>query len=242
MSFYGERLERMGFSKYENGLPCLFVGLYFQSDYDQFMNHCGRRYIFWNGSDIIRAIQKQDWHKNISSSTVTHACHNDRAQARLASIGVNATIEPTLFANPERYKVSFTPSPTPHIYTRMARDREEEYGLYRTIEIAERLPNYTFHIYGDVDKCGPDNMVFHGKVEEEQMDSETDSMQGCLRSMPLGGRGQIGVKAILRGQYFVEEFDVDKAYTKLIEIKDKTEPTRETIPNLNVWINKLAGN
>jgi hypothetical protein len=236
MKFYGERLIKMGFAPYENGVPCLFLGLYFPEDYEKLMNHCGRRYIFWNGSDVLRVAQKPGWHNNLRSSTITHACHNEQLRGELETMKIKATIEPTLFGDVNSYPVSYVPGPPWRVYMNCRVGREAEYGLPEAVRMFAGLTDYELHVYGNCEKEWGANIIYHGEVPEEQMDDETASMQGCLRLNKHDGLSQIVIKSILRGQYPVLNEQMLK------DLAGKTGPNTETIPNLNVWIHKLAGN
>lgn len=234
MKFYGEALERMGFARYENGTPCLFLGLYFQADYDRLFNHCGRRFIFWNGSDVLRTIQNPAWHDQLRSSTITHACHNEQLRGELESIGVKATVEPTFFADEAEYAGRRRQAiGRPEFYMTSHPGRDAEYGVPEAVQMFARHPEAELHVFGGGDDFGGDNVTYHGTVGESEWDGLTDGMRGCVRLNRHDGLSQIVVKAILRGHYPVYD---EPGLTKALAA---TEPNSEVVPRLNEWISKV---
>jgi len=190
MSFFGERaIKHLGFKSYQpnldNDKPTLFF-LYFAQDYNAFIGHKGKRYVFWNGSDVLRMLDSPLWVKMIKENPATHACHNLQLQMELKTVGVDAVIRPIFFGDINDYPVSYTPpKDLPHIYMTTHQGRHQEYG----VNIVSGLHEFAhFHIYD-------------GSTPEEVMDAQIKDMHSCLRLNHHDGLSQTLIKSILMGHY-----------------------------------------
>jgi hypothetical protein len=210
MSFFGERLQRIhDFSKYNPQTDIhssvMFLGLYFQEDYDLFKKHKGKISVFWNGSDVLRLLANQSWQQTLKSKPdVVHFCHNQQLQDELASIGIQASVHPIFFGDVANYEPSFKPTNNPQVYTVSHPGRNDEYGVPTVLKAAHDLPDFGFHIYGvdkEDDVESVPNVKFHGLVDEQIMDREIANFQGCIRLNKHDGFSQTVMKSILFAQY-----------------------------------------
>jgi hypothetical protein len=204
-TFGNAMIKHHGFEPYDKELdifkPTFFEGLYFEEDYDTLIKHVGAKVVFWNGSDISRLLVTPAWRKKLDGLQVKHYCHNKEDAIRLKDAGIEAIVRPLFFGNLDDYPVSYQQSDRPQVFLNAHPGREEEYNVPLALEIAKEMPQITFHYYG-LDGYGEPlpNVIFHGIMSEEQMDSEIKRYQGCLKLHP-SGISQIVVKAGLMGQY-----------------------------------------
>jgi len=217
MKFFGERAEKiLGFEKYDPikdlYMPVLFSGLYFPEDYEVFKNHQGKKAIFWNGSDVQILAQNLHYQNIIRSfPKITHACHNSRLQSELFQLDILTDVRPIFFGNIDDYHVSYEQKANPEVYMIAHPGREKEYGVDEVKEIAQRLPNIKFHIYGIRGK-NTNNIIFHGQVPEIQMDQEIKNFQSCLRLNQHDGFSQTVMKSLLLGQYPITKIPYEETY------------------------------
>jgi len=200
MKFYGDKLP---FDKYTSiKARTFFLGLYFIQDYVAFYKHEGERVVFWNGSDVSRLLRNPAWLNYIQQGQpATHYCHNKQLQDELLIVGIHAEIMPVFFG----YKEDYLPclpaeSPAPvKCFMGAHPGREEEYGVPVVLNIADKMPEAEFHIYGVESKKQFSNVIFHGQVPEEQMDEDMKEYHVCLRLNHHDGLSQIVCKSILMG-------------------------------------------
>ena len=203
-------LKRYGVQEYiwwrDFRKPVVFFGLYRPKDYLKLFWHRGERTIVWCGSDIFYA----GWlFKLIQKIKARHICENHLQQAilRMALRGIEPEIRYNFYGDPNKYPVSFKPSKTPHVWlcSHSHYGAEKQSGLNIIEDIAKKLPEFTFHIYGFwptiYQKMRNKNVIFHGNVSEEQMDEEIKNYQAGLRLHQFDGFSEIIAKSILCGQY-----------------------------------------
>lgn len=208
MKFYGERIERMGFGKYKDTEPALFMGLYFDQDYQAFKNHIGAKYVFWNGSDVSRLLSMPRWQEILQDNLATHICHNNQLAEELKGVGIEALVEPIFFADINDYQISFKPKEHLEVYINAHSGREDEYGVPMVIQAADKLPNVKFFIYG-VDGVDRDNVKYMGWLEEEEADKQMSKHHICLRLNTHDGLSQLIIKAGLWGHYVITVQDME---------------------------------
>jgi len=219
MKTFGEKLKMERYNpETDRGKPVFFQGLYFEEDYQIFLNHKGFKWVFWNGSDVLRMLNNQNWIDIIKSfPNIKHTCHNKQLQDELKSIHIDAEIKPIFFGDITKYPISYRQSNKPQVYMTCNESREEEYGIPQVLEKAKILPNIKFHIYG-INGQNTNNVIYHGWVKEEQMDKEIKNFQGCIRIIKHDGFSQTVMKSILMGQYIIKDLE------ELQFLKDKKEP------------------
>jgi len=221
MSFYGDKIK---LSKYNNQEDTtLFLGLYFDADYNVFKNHRGKRIIFWNGSDVTRMLRSSNRIGIIRSIKAEHYCHNEQLQKELKSKGINAEITPIFFGDKKDYQISYKHSDNPKVFICAHPGREMEYGIPTVIELSKELSGIEFHIYG-VDGDGVNNVFYHGQIEESVMDKQIQNYQACLRLNKHDGVSQIVLKSKMMGLYPIISCDKGIIKKELLELKNKIEP------------------
>jgi hypothetical protein len=237
MKHFGERMvEDMNFKRYnpetDKDKEVFFQGLYFEQDYRAFIEHKGRKILYWNGSDILRMLQIPKWKQIIQSTPARHLCHSYWQQEVLRRIGLEVEIYPIFFGNLEDFEVCFKPSKKPQVYMTSHDGRGEEYGVDRIERVAPKVPDVTFHIYGEENSTDNDNVIYHGWVDEEIMNEEIKEYQGAVK----GGSNGISVtliKSSMMGQYPISYEKIeglwhapdDKNFIKqLNRLKDMKEP------------------
>jgi len=229
MKTFGEKIKMPRYnSQTDIYSPVFFQGLYFEEDYQTFLNHKGIKQVFWNGSDVLRMLYNPNWIEIIRTFKTEHTCHNKQLQDELASVGIRARIKPIFFSEIEKYPLSYVYSETPQVYMTCNDGREEEYGVNQVLEIAEETPDIKFHIFG-INGQNTDNVIYHGWVEEDEMINLIKNFQSCLRRNKHDGFSQTVMKSILMGQYpIVYNFinGVWQAQTKE-ELKEKLKLLKE---------------
>lgn len=131
----------------------------------------------------------------------THYVENKEEQKELSVFGINAAIRPSFFNDITKYKVTFKPSLQPHVWLTCHTGREKEYGVDIIERIAKDLPNHTFHIYGIKGFSVNNNVIYHDKVSEEQLDNDIKNYHSALRLNSFDGFAESVAKSILLGQY-----------------------------------------
>ena len=79
-------------------------------------------------------------------------------------------------------------------------NREEEYGFGLATRLAEKLPEFTFHLYGAGYRGKVGNIIIHGQVPEKDFNEEIKNYQIALRSNLHDGFSEILAKGVLLGQ------------------------------------------
>ncbi len=249
MKFYGERLRKMGFEEYNPTRPTLFLGLYFDEDYRIFRDHLGKRYVFWNGSDVTRMLSVRQWRTIVQGTDAVHICHNEQLRKELAIAGIDALVEPIFFGDINSYKPSFKSREQLEVYVNAHKMREDEYGIPMVIQAAKRLPDIKFFIYGIDDKSNLKNVRYMGKLEEELADKKMSKHHVCLRLNHHDGLSQLVIKAGLWEHYVlmikkmkntIQVRDVLDLVEKLEVLKSTREPQRGLRPWLISKLNRFT--
>jgi len=238
MSFYGDKIK---LDKYANRKDTtLFLGLYFDNDYNIFKNHEGKRIIFWNGSDVIRMLRSSNRISIVTGADAKHYCHNEQLQKELKSKGINAEIAALFFGEKRDYPISYKQSDNPKVFMCAHPAREAEYGIPMAIELAKELPEIEFHIYGIAGNT-ENNLIYHGQIEESEMDKQIKNYQGCLRFNKHDGVSQIVLKSKMMGLYPIISTDKEFVKKELLALKNKLEPykTEEHFYDIDEFIIKI---
>ena len=201
--------------------PTLFVGMYHWGDIIRFILQFGKKKVFFCGSDI----KKIPWWFSLISTNTKYYCENDIEQEVLMKKGIYAEVLPMIFTEFES-KNCLKPSKKIHVYLTMHEGREEEYGMDVINTISRKLPDITFHIYGQ--KFPPlielvesltsklslkfTNVIFHGKVHEEQFNKEIRNYHCALRLNEFDGFSETVAKSILLGQYPITKIKYPKLW------------------------------
>jgi len=227
----------------------LFFGLYIKWDFDAYWMHEGKKTVFWCGSDIINVQQNWEWQRRVRLfPEAKHYCENEVEQKELAEIGIESEIVQSFLDDIDKFPVSFKPTDKPHIFMSGHPNREEEYGFSLAMRLAERLPDFTFHLYGAGQRGKFKNIIIHGQVPEKDFNEEIKNYHCGLRPNDHDGFSEIVAKSVLMGQYpisfipykniwtFKDEDDLVKQLEKLKTIR---KPNKE---GRNYWrknINKF---
>lgn len=239
MSFYGDKVPLKLYDNNEE--DTLFIGLYFQEDYNTFINHTGKKVIFWNGSDVLRLLYNPDWQAIIKNDKkTTHYCHNTQLHSELMSMGIDSHIIPLFFGDKGKYTLSYEPSDPLHFYMSAHPGREEEYGVPIFIELASFYPDIKFHIYG-VKGESRANITFHGQIPEQQMDEETKRYHLCLRMNKHDGESQIVIKSRLMGLHVIIETTLSSIIQRITttDFGGPGEFERDSVTDIHEFIEKI---
>lgn len=229
--------------------PTVFLGLYHEGDWLRFLVHRGPRLAFWCGGDILRLKEKPFWQSLVRSAKADHVCENEVEKLALQTMGINARIRPILFFDDiDTYKVTFKPSKKPHVWITGHPGRAREYGVDVIEEIADQVPEITFHVFGQdkrpvfiPDKCDLgawklkklDNIRYHGWVSTEEMEKIAKKCQAGIRLNDFDGCPHVVTKGILWGQYpiskipypYVDSYETTEDLVRLLKkLKNKTKP------------------
>jgi len=240
MKFYGDKIPLKYYNNKEE--PTFFLGLYFKGDYDIYKQHRGNKVVFWNGSDVLRLMDNKDWIKTIKKYPAKHYCHNQLLQDELKEMYIDAEIVPLFFGYKKDYEVSYKHSLPIKLFSCAHDGREIEYGVNIIKELArdEDLKDVEFHIYG-ISGESTSNLIYHGRVQEEQMNNEIKQYHGCLRLNIHDGLSQIIIKSMLLGLYVIKTRDKEVLKKEIIELGEKREPAQHDttgIQDLN-WFEKI---
>ena len=220
--------------------PCVFFGLYGLPDFYALWRHKGKKWILWAGSDItnfvngywledggnIRIDPKPlaEWVNKNCESWV----ENIVEQKALSNMGISAQICPSFLGNVNNYEITYRWSDKPKVYTSVSGDDFKLYGWDKIDELAANNPDVGFHLYGNKGewKSSQKNVIIHGRVSQEQMNSEIIDMQGALRLTQFDGASELIVKAMLWGQYAFSyiPYPYVSDVSEIGSLKDKKEP------------------
>lgn len=224
IKFYGEKMVTLYGLKPYSGIPektVVFMGLYFDADYETFKNHEGKKYVFWNGSDVSRLLQNKEWIDILQEHPSVHVCHNEQLQKELSSVGIDARIEPIFFADINDYPISYEYKDHLEVYINAHPNREEEYGVNKLLQVAKALKDVKFFVYG-VEGKDTDNVHYVGWIDEKEADSKMSKHHVCLRLNEHDGFSQLVIKAGLWGHYVLTVQDI-KNTTKVVDVEDLIE-------------------
>ena len=198
----------------------LFVGMYHWGDWKRFRATKGKRTIIWCGSDILHVknnsrtpwfLKLLPWRRLIGFHKAKNICENIVEQKALKEMGIDAEIRYIFWGDVNKYPVSYKHSDRPQVWMTAHPGREKEYGVDLIVEIAKKIPEVIFHVYG-VSKpfledypwgrsWDNEMVIFHGIVSEEKLDEEIKGYQGSVRLNEFDGFAEVLAKSILLGQY-----------------------------------------
>ena len=210
--------------------PTVFFGLYGLPDFYTLWRHKGKKAILWCGSDITNFangywLGETEWEEKLDpkplASWINRNCEsyveNEVEYEALKKLGIESKVVPSFLGDVDDYKVCYTPSDKPKVYSSVSGDEFILYGWDKIPKLAKENPNIEFHLYGASDDLAVSeffldeknninfgsygNVFRHGRVSQEQMNEEIKGMQGALRLTEFDGASEIIVKAMLWGQY-----------------------------------------
>ncbi len=196
--------------------PTVFFGLYDLRDYIALWRHRGKKWVLWAGSDLnnlangfifndgklkwLSKLVPYNWWLFPILKTAEHWVENIDEYLKLNSYTrILARICPSYLG--KFPQVSYQWSKTPNVYVNCPLNREEEYGFDTIRELAQKLPNHQFHIYGTWKQINLSNVHSYGRVLKERMNEEISLMQCGLRLNKSDGFSEITAKSVLMGQY-----------------------------------------
>ncbi len=215
-----ERYADYGDFRWFSSAPTIFFGMYHWLDYMRVTLRGGTPTIFWCGSDILALTPFRSW----LLQDCRHVCENIVEFHELIKHRIYAKIHPMLFADVEKYQVTYKRSDTPTVWMSYHLGREEEYGLYRFLNVAREVPELHFRF-------------FNGQTPIEDFDEVTAEYQATIRFNEFDGASENITKAFLRGQYVYSVIPYTGAYQidndadlirELRTLKDKLVPNPET--------------
>lgn len=197
--------------------PTVFFGLYGLPDFYALWRHKGIRAILWAGSDI-KHFRNGYWLDEEGEIKLAPAgmakwinkncenwCENNVEQDALKKLGIEAKICPSFLGDVKKFKNCYEHGDNPKVYTSVSGDNFEMYGWDKIFNLALAYPYIEFHLYGSNNwkrnEAIPGNIIIHGRVSSEQMNRETQKMQGALRLTEFDGFSEILAKSLLWGQW-----------------------------------------
>lgn len=196
--------------------PTVFFGMYDLRDYLALWLHRGPAWVLWAGSDIMNLkngfifndgklkglskLLKGNWWVLRILKKAKHWVENAKEGRALEELGLRlAGICPSFMGNKRAYPVSFVPNKK--FFVSCGRGRQVEYGFQTIENIAGRLPDVTFVLYGDDWKTKHPNVIVRGRVTNEEFNEEIKEMHGSIRLNEFDGASEVMVKSVLMGQY-----------------------------------------
>jgi hypothetical protein len=208
----------------------LFFGLYNDRDYEVFNTYKGKKTVFWCGSDILFLMKDYERRRILKNHPDTeHFCENEVEARNLELCGIEGIkIVPSFLDNVNNFPASFIPTKRPQIFMCGHPNREDEYGFNFIRNVAKRVPEATFHLYGidssdnffysqkvpltdklaTVDEDIP-NIFHHGKVPEGEFNNHIMQYHCGLRTNDHDGFSEVTAKSILLGQYPISKIPYD---------------------------------
>ena len=224
----------------------LFFGLYIKWDYDAWWTHEGNKTVFWCGSDIINLQQNWEFQRRVRLyPEAKHYCENEVEQKELAEMGIKADIVQSFLDDVNKFPITFKPTDKPHIFMSGHPNREDEYGWSLAMMLSQKLPEFTFHLYGAGQRGKLNNIIVHGQVPEKDFNEEIKNYQCGLRLNTHDGFSEITVKSILMGQYPITFIPYEKIWNykteeELIEQLKKLKTIKKpNVDGRNYWLKHI---
>jgi len=178
--------------------PTIFFGAYHWGDWARILLHRGRKTIFFCGSDILALKKHMVAQILIRASRERFICENEVEDMALARMGIDAEILPMIFED-------FTPDPRIrkldgiHVYM-TSHEGRDDYCTDFVDLLAAWYKKITFHVYGVDGKGLLKNIIYHGRVSNEQFNQEIQRYHCALRLNEMDGFAETLAKAMLIGQ------------------------------------------
>lgn len=205
--------------------PCVFFGLYGLPDFYALWRHKGKRWILWAGSDIRHFINGYwledegrikldpkplaEWISKNCESWV----ENEVEYETLKNIGIEAKVCPSFLGDVSKFSPQKIDSKLRY-YSSVSGDDFKLYGWDKINKLAEENPHIEYHLYGNtIPWEAPPNVIVHGRVPHEVMNSEIRSMTGAIRMTEFDGCSEIIVKSVLYGQKPISLIHYDFLYS-----------------------------
>ena len=239
--------------------PTCFFGLYGLPDFYALWRHKGRKAILWAGSDI-RHFKDGYWLDEVGdirlnptalADWINRNCENyvenGVEQKALRNMGILSKVVPSFLGNVDDYSVNYEWSDRPKVYASVSGDDFKLYKWDKIEELAVANPEVAFHLYGNTQPWSSfcKNITVHGRVPQEQMNSEIKDMQGGLRLLDHDGFSEVIAKSLLWGQYPISTIPYHGCLSvdQIATLKDKTEPNHKgrewllSVVNKYPWAN-----
>ena len=209
--------------------PTVFFGLYDLRDYIALWRHSGPKWILWAGSDLRNLSQgfafndgKLKWLSVLTRGLLIKVVirwikradnyvENQWEADILKGFGVESKIVPSFLGNIDNFPVFYKKAEMPIVYISVADGREEEYGFTYLLNVAEKVPECKFYIYGgekyEMERHANDfgfsgsNVYIVGRVPKEKMNEDIKHFHCGLRLNETDGFSEVTAKSILMGQY-----------------------------------------
>lgn len=240
----------------------VFFGVYGFPDFFALWRHKGTRMILWAGSDIrhlrdgyflnskgtIR-ISPAEICKWINEYCISYV-ENKEEQEVMSELGIDTRVVPSFLGNVEDFPMKYKHEKRPRVYVSVSGDDFKLYKWKLIDSVAKEIPWIDFYLYGNNQSfyTANENVFVMGRMDQEQMDKQINSMTAGLRMLPLEGCSEVIVKSALWGQWPISRISyppVSHAKNKedliilLKQLKDKGSPNLEArewfLENLNTY-------
>lgn len=126
--------------------PCIFFGMYNINDLNIFLNHKGKKYIIWGGSDINMELSQHNKIVNIIKENKVdfHFAISLDIKKRLDKLGFENKLVNFNLVDESIFKPIISYGNKIYVYNGTKKGREEIYGKKYYIEIKKRLPEFEF--------------------------------------------------------------------------------------------------
>lgn len=195
--------------------PAVFFGLYGLNDFHALWRHKDKKAILWAGSDITHLkngywlddegeirVGREAFCQWISENCDSY-CENDVEKDALWFLGIKCkAVIPSFLGNVEDYPIQELRTDKKRYYTSVSGDDFELYGWHEIDAIARANPDTEYHLYGNTKEWTntEKNVIIHGRITQEEMNSQIKTMTGGLRLTRFDGASEILVKSTLWGQ------------------------------------------
>ena len=235
--------------------PTVFFGLYDVRDYLMLRLHRGEKCVLWAGDDLLNLQSnfifnngKLHWLSKMFKSFPSFVKHylqngiesfveNEVEQKILAKMGIYSKIIPSFLGKVEDFTICYKHSYKPSVFVSGHPSREAEYGFEHVVDIASKVPECMFHLYGAEWNSELDNVICHGIVSKSQFNEDIKGYQCGLRLNKNDGFSEIIAKSVLMGQYpiskipypMIDSYDNDDELIKLLKgLVNKNSPNVES--------------
>jgi hypothetical protein len=194
--------------------PCIFAGLYGLNDLYSLWRHGGKKICWWAGSDITHFLNGY-WLDEEGKIRLTreplaqwlkenceHYVENEVERDALRGVNIEAKVVPSFLGNVDDYPVQELRTDKKRYYTSVSSNDFELYGWNEIPQLAKENKDTEYHLYGNTEpwKCDEKNVIIHGRIPQEEMNTQVKSMTGGLRLTKFDGASEILVKSTLWGQ------------------------------------------